>query len=50
MDCFKQVQANAKLRFTLSLSETICASGNTTRVVRFETSCGNCVGSVVVVY
>lgn len=50
MDCFKQVLANAKLRFTLSLSETICASGNTTRVVRFETSCGNCVGSVVVVY
>ncbi len=50
MDCFKQVSANVKLQFTLSLSETISAVDYTTRLLHFETSCGNCAGSLVVVY
>ncbi len=50
MDCFKQVPANAALHFRLSLSEPISAPDYTTRLLRFETSCGNCVGSLVVVY
>jgi hypothetical protein len=50
MDCFKQVPANAKFQFTLSLSDTIQAADNTTRMVRFRSACGNCVGSFVVVY
>ncbi|MFN5371620.1 MAG: diaminopimelate decarboxylase family protein [Bacteroidia bacterium] len=50
MDCFKQVPANAKFQFTLSLSDTIQAADNSTRMVRFRSACGNCVGSFVVVY
>ncbi len=50
MDCFKQVPANAKFRFTISLSDTISASNYTTRLLRFQSSCGHCVGSLVVVY
>ncbi len=50
MDCFKKIPSNVKLRFTLSLSELICAADYNTRLLRFETSCGNCVGSLVVVY
>jgi len=50
IDCFKQVPSNTALHFRLSLSESIAASDYTTRLLRFETSCGNCVGSLVVVY
>jgi len=50
MDCFKQVPANTVLHFRLSLSESITAADYTTRLLHFETSCGNCVGSLVAVY
>jgi diaminopimelate decarboxylase len=50
MDCFKQIPANTDLTFTLSLSERIFASDQTTRIVHFESSCGNCQGSIVMVY
>lgn len=50
MDCFKQVPANAKFQFTLSLSDTIKAADHSIRMVRFRSACGNCVGSFVVVY
>jgi len=50
MDCFGQVPANAKFQFTLSLSDTIKAADYTTRLLRFQSACGKCVGSFVVVY
>ena len=50
MDCFGQVPANAKFQFTLSLSDTIKAADYTKRLLRFQSACGNCVGSFVVVY
>jgi len=50
MDCFKQVASNTNMAFRLSLSEAICTNDHSTRVVHFESSCGNCLGSLIVVY
>jgi hypothetical protein len=50
MDCFGQVPSHENLRFTISLSNVFTGDAYKSRVVRFETSCGRCVGSVVVLH
>jgi len=50
MDCFGQVPSHENLRFTISLSNVFTGDAYKSRVVRFATSCGRCVGSVVVLH
>ena len=50
MDCFGQVPSHENLGFTISLSDVDSGNAYKSRVVRFATSCGRCVGSVVVLH